>query len=45
MWTIDFGAGMLESEAALYEAPFEYAVREIKPVRQANIRAAYRERW
>ena len=44
MWTIDF-ALMPESEAALYEAPFEYVKRVVKPIREANRRKAYAQRW
>jgi hypothetical protein len=33
------------SEAALYEAPFEYVRSTVKPAREHNRRAAYRERW
>ena len=35
MWIIDFGISMLESEAELYEAPFEYARSRVRPVRLA----------
>jgi type II restriction/modification system DNA methylase subunit YeeA len=45
MWIIDFGVDMPEDQAALYEAPFEYALRYVFPVRVENNRAAYRERW
>src|SRR4051812_45271853 len=45
MWIIDFGVDMLESDAALYELPFEYVQREVRPERLKNNRAAYRERW
>lgn len=33
-WVIDFGVNMQESDAAFYEAPFEYAKQAIKPYRQ-----------
>jgi len=33
MWIIDFPPGMSEREAALYEAPYEYAKRHVKPMR------------
>ena len=36
MWIIDFGVGMTEEQAALYEAPFQYALREIRPARVAS---------
>jgi type II restriction/modification system DNA methylase subunit YeeA len=45
MWIIDFGVGMSEAEAALYEAPFEYVRQKVRPERLANARAAYAERW
>jgi type II restriction/modification system DNA methylase subunit YeeA len=34
-----------EPEAALYELPFEYVRREVKPHRDANNRKRSRERW
>ncbi|MBI1880529.1 MAG: class I SAM-dependent DNA methyltransferase, partial [Chloroflexi bacterium] len=36
VWIIDFGVNMPEAEAALYEQPFEYALRHIKPVRKSS---------
>ena len=36
---------MTEAEAALYEAPFEYVRRIVRPERVDNRRAAYAERW
>jgi type II restriction/modification system DNA methylase subunit YeeA len=45
MWIIDFGVGMPEHDAALYEAPFEFVRREVRPERIKNRRAAYAERW
>lgn len=44
-WIIDFGGQMDETAAALYEAPFEYAKRAIKPEREKNRREHYREFW
>ncbi len=44
MWTIDFGL-MPESQAAMYEAPFEHVKRVVKPIREGNRRKAYAERW
>jgi type II restriction/modification system DNA methylase subunit YeeA len=44
-WIIDFGPGMSENEAAGYEAPFEFAVREVRPVRLNNNRRKTREFW
>lgn len=45
MWIIDFGTEMTREEAALYEAPFEYVKKHVKPARDKNNRATYRERW
>ncbi len=33
MWIVDFGVDSTEAEAALYEAPFEFVKRVVKPVR------------
>lgn len=44
-WIIDFGLDMPEAEAALYQAPFEYVRRHVKPFRDAVRRARYRDRW
>ena len=45
VWAIDFGPSMSESEAALYEGPFEYALAHVRPSRLASRRRAYAERW
>jgi hypothetical protein len=45
MWIIDFGIDMAETEAALYEAPFEYVREHVRPERINNKRAAYADRW
>ena len=45
VWIIDFGVDSSQSSAALYEAPFEYALRVIKPFRETNNREAYRKNW
>ena len=45
MWIIDFGVGMPEAEAALYEAPFELVRRVVRPERVHNKREAYAARW
>lgn len=45
MWIIDFGVDMPMSEAALYEAPFEYVRKVVKPFRDQVRREAYRSRW
>jgi hypothetical protein len=43
-WIIDFPFGMSESEAAMYEAPFEYALRVVKQVR-SGYRSTIDEWW
>jgi type II restriction/modification system DNA methylase subunit YeeA len=45
MWIIDFGVSMAITEAAKYEAPFQYVLEHVKPERATNKRAAYAERW
>ena len=45
MFIVDFGAETSESAAAAYEAPFQYALEHVQPVRANNRRKAYRERW
>jgi len=45
MWIIDFGLDADADEAALYQAPFEYVLAHVKPVRDKVRRARYRERW
>ena len=44
-WIIDFGATMSEADASLYELPFEYVVKYVKPEREHNNREAYRKYW
>ncbi len=36
MWIIDFGMGMTEEDAALFEAPFEYVREHVKPSREQS---------
>lgn len=43
-WVIDFHSHD-EASASLFERPFEYALREIKPERQKNRRAWRAEQW
>jgi type II restriction/modification system DNA methylase subunit YeeA len=43
-WLIDFGE-MSESEAGLFELPFEYVRREVKPFRDANRDRLMHENW
>ncbi len=45
MWVIDFGADLPESQAALYEGPFEYLKAHVKPLRDKNHRESYRDYW
>jgi hypothetical protein len=45
MWIIDFGIGMAEADAALYEAAFEHVKTHVKPERDKVNREAYRRRW
>jgi type II restriction/modification system DNA methylase subunit YeeA len=45
MWIIDFGLDMSMSDAALYEAPFEYVKTHVRPVRAEVRRRRYRDRW
>ena len=44
-WIVDFGWTMSESEAALYEAPFQWIKERVHPMRRRNRRAAYRLNW
>jgi len=43
-WLIDFG-DMSETEAALYELPFEYVRREVKPFREKNRDRLMKQNW
>ncbi len=45
VWIVDFGVGMSQEAAALYEAPFEHVRDIVKPERAKNNRAIYRDRW
>ena len=44
-WIVDFGYTMSETEAALYEIPFGYTDKHVKPVRQENREQKSREFW
>ena len=44
-WIVDFGWGMSEREAALYEEPFRHVKEHVSPMRQHNRREAYRVYW
>lgn len=43
-WLIDF-LDRSEKEAALYELPFEYVIRTVKPLRDKNRDALMRQNW
>jgi len=43
-WIINFGE-MTETQAASYNEPFAVVVKDVRPVRQGDNRALYRERW
>ncbi len=45
VWVIDFGIDTREDEAALYEIPFEYVQRIVKPVRDNVRNARERKNW
>ena len=44
-WIIDFGDTMSESEAALYEIPFNYIAKYVKPIRLQNREKVSRDFW
>ncbi len=44
-WIIDFGSNMGEGEAALYEAPFQHVLKQVRPIRIQNNREAYATLW
>ena len=44
MWIIDFGVAMSLDEASLYEAPFEYVKKNVKPMRDRS-RTTINEWW
>ena len=45
VWIIDFGTSLPEEAAALYEAPFNHVLKEVKPIRDENNRDSYRRFW
>ena len=45
MWIVDFGVDMSETEAALYEQPFEYVRRHVKPERDKVRNPLEKSRW
>ncbi len=44
LWIIDF-SGLTETEAVLFEAPFDHVVRVVKPAKLAQARESRRLRW
>jgi hypothetical protein len=44
-WVIDFGVGTPKDVAALYELPFEYVVKHVKPVKEKNRRLTRASSW
>ena len=44
-WIIDFGWTIREGDAALYEAPFQYAQKHVYPMRQRNRIEEHRLTW
>ncbi len=45
VWIVDFGCHMSSTDAALYEAPFEYVSTFVLPERATNNRETYRKFW
>ncbi len=44
-WIVDFGTQISEADASLFEAPFDYINKEVKPLREKNNRESYRKFW
>jgi type II restriction/modification system DNA methylase subunit YeeA len=44
-WIVDFGTGVSEADAALYELPFEYIRQHVQPIRAKARRKHTREKW
>ena len=44
-WVIDFGTEITESEASLYEAPFQHVAEHVQPVRATNARRSRAIYW
>lgn len=44
-WIVDFGTGMTEAEASLFESPFAAVQNTVMPFRARSRREAYKERW
>jgi type II restriction/modification system DNA methylase subunit YeeA len=45
IWIVDFGLRCSLDEACLYELPFEYVLRTVKPERDANRRETRKNNW
>ncbi|MEX2314665.1 MAG: DNA methyltransferase, partial [Thermomicrobiales bacterium] len=45
VWIVDFGVDTPEQDAALFEAPFEYVLEHVKPMRAASRSQARDKRW
>ena len=44
-WIVDFGLGMSEADASLFEAPFQHVVAAVKPMRVGVRRDGHRRYW
>jgi len=44
-WIVDFGVSMSEDEASLFELPFEYVLKNVKPIRLKNREEVIRRLW
>ena len=44
-WIIDFGVRMTQADASLYEAPFAYIEKAVKPEREKNRNPSLRKLW
>jgi type II restriction/modification system DNA methylase subunit YeeA len=45
IWIIDFGVNTPQEVAALYEMPFEYVRKHVKPFRDQNRRERFKLKW
>lgn len=45
IWVIDYGTKTSEQAASLYEAPFDYVLKHVKPVRDVNKDKNRRNNW
>ena len=43
-WVVDF-TNLTETEASLFELPYEYILEHVKPLREKNRRELYRKNW